>query len=394
MTLEKILLLHVTWGFLILNLLIAWIPPGGLFLIGVRELWMPMVLLLLFRNNCIPSIIFIFFVGSVGGVQLTQGFGSVDIISYIYGLRDIFLIVLIVEIISGKINISNSRFDVNNFVSIVLILASIDVLVSNIIGLNVYKNIFNLESYYANKGVDIELGFGIFGDRVGLPLYSPNLLCTMLAMYFFFDKRISQRGIRRMVAFIVCVFTATKVLPLTILYYFTARRWLIASLMFLVIFSLSFFALYEMVKEEPLLSYHFASVSGHLSSFATASATDVSSLYPSVLGSHSHAVKNMGATSQVSGLMESLLLARVADLKIWSFALLVYFTYAFAVAKSNLARKALFLFILISLLTATSNHPVAWVPALIIMNDMRRKSFTTLKNSSNWLKLCRRRYEI
>lgn len=385
MTIEKIFFTHVTWGFLLVNVLIAWIPVGGLLLIGIRELWMPLLVVLLIRNNCIHSLFFLFFIGVIGGVQFTQEFGGVEIISYFYGMRDILLLILVAEMISGKISITAANFNVNSFVVTVIILALLDVIISSILGVDIYKNLFNLDAYYANKGVEIELGFGILGDRVGLPLYSPNLLCTMLAMLFFFDNRIQQSDSKRLLPLIVCVFTATKVLPLTLFYYFTGRRWLAASLVLLVSFFSSFWVLYDLVKDEPLLSYHFASVSGHLSSFATTLASDVISFFPSILGAHSHAIKNMGSNEVVSGLMESMLLARVADLKVWSFALIVYIALMFVVAKNDLGRKALFIFILISLLTATSNQPVAWVPALLVLYHSSQMSSPTLGKTFMWL---------
>ena len=342
---------------------------------------MPLVLLILIRNQRFASLVLLLFVGAIGMVEFNELFYFESSVSFLYGLRDVFLIVLVAELASGNIKTDNIDFNLSFFLYTVMFLALCDAVISNILELDFYRGAYNLESYYANKKVEIQLGFGILGDRIGLPLYSPSLLGTMLPMYYFFDKRIALPAGERTVALIVSVFTATKVVPLMIIYYLVGRRWLIATLLGIPLLLVVFAVLYEFAGDDPFLSTHFSSVLGHLQSFTTALEANVFSFRPDLLGSNSTAIVNLASSGGVeTGLMESLILARLADLKAWSILLAIYIVYFNFSIKSEFGRKIFFIFVLVSVLTATSNHPIAWVPALVLIYQKHPPRVSTARS--------------
>ncbi|HGS4592127.1 TPA: hypothetical protein ACMDO9_003480 [Vibrio cholerae] len=359
-----------TWGYLTFNILVAWMPSLDLPLLALRESWMVILVVFLFKTRRSVSLLLIFFISLVGFVPYFSGEFDIDIIGYFYGFRDIFLLILIVELLKLHDDFFPKKINVFNFLYIILSVSLLDVVLTNLLGFDIVQKILGVDNYYINKGVDINLSNGILGDRVGAPLFSPNLLCTLLGLVYFFDKRIfCGKLVFKFIALVVSIFTVSKVILVTVGFYFLGKRWLIP-----IIVSLSSIPIiYVIVNtvylglDDGSLKYHFASVIGHLNAFTMAMENNVLSITPDPLGSHSIAMRVMSGGTDVGAGIESSILTRLSELKVFYLLVVFYIFHSLIYIKNNLRRKFLVSFLVISLLTATSNQPVAFMPALFLL---------------------------
>lgn len=370
LTTRRTLFFLTTWGFLITNWLVAWIGPLSLPLLALRDSWMALLVLYLVQRKRVVSLLFLLVVGIVGAISVldADAAASASVITYIYGYRDLFLIVLLVELLSDNAAPTVDSKEIDFFVKVVVVLAMLEVVLQNILGTTLVNTFFNTGSYYSNKGVDINLTNGILGSRIATPLYSPNLLCTLLATYYFFERDAERKGFGRFFAGVASIFTLSKVFLVALFFYVLKKRWkaaLIGAIIALVpiYYLLNFY--YQEI-DSPLLKYHLASLIGHFSAFEKSVAGDIMTLYPDILGSNSIAA-NWKATEDVGGI-ESSILVRLSELKAYYLITICYFIYGFIRIRDERKRKVLAFFILVTLVTATSNHPVCYVPLIYALN--------------------------
>ena len=76
-------------------------------------------------------------------------------------------------------------------------------------------------------------------------------------------------------------------------------------------------------------------------------------------------VINQGTDSGAG--IESIILARLSELKVYYFIVIAYIIYSLFQLKNNKEEKFITFFVVLSLLTATSNQPVAFIPALFLL---------------------------
>jgi hypothetical protein len=369
---RKLLFYLTTWCFLGINILIAWLPIFNLPLLAIRESWMILLLVFICLNRSYISLCFILIIGAFGAAPFVNDFVPMQLLGYFYGFRDIFLLVLLVELAKYKSNLDVTKKEVNVFVFFVMILAFIDFLITNVLDMGLMEFIFRTKDYYGNKGIDINLSNGILGDRVGVPLYSPNLICTLLAAYYFLDSRINRsNNFVKLFAFIVAVVTMTKVIIFSLCFYVLGRFWALPVLMGILSLFPFYLVLHDFYISLPtgLLKYHIASVLGHLHAFDIASTNNIYSFIPEPLGSHSIAMKVLRGDGSSGPGIESSILARASELKIYYLFVVAYIIYSLISLKNDVLRKFIAFFVLLSLLTATSNQPVAWVPILFLIRS-------------------------
>lgn len=370
---RRVLFFLTTWGFLLTNWMVAWAGPLSLVLLAIRDSWMLLLVVYLTQRKRAISLLFLLIIGLIGAVSAldSEGGGS-SVITYIYGYRDLFLIVLLVELLSEDAAPTVASDEIELFVKTVVWFAMLEVVLQNFLGTSLVNTFFNTGSYYSNKGVDINLSNGILGARIATPLYSPNLLCTLLATYYFFERNSERKGFIRFFAGVASIFTLSKVFLVSLFFYVLNKRWKAALLVALVALIPAYYLLtfyYETI-DSPLLKYHLASLIGHFSAFEKSVAGDIMTLYPDVLGSNSIAA-NWKQTEDVGGI-ESSILVRLSELKAYYLIVVCYFVYAFRKIRDERKRKLLAFFILVTLVTATSNHPVCYVP-LIYALSLRNK---------------------
>jgi len=374
-SIRKLLFYLTTWCFLVINILVAWVPSLNLPLLAIRESWMILLLVFICLNRSYISLFFILVIGVFGAAAFVNDFAPSQLLGYFYGFRDIFLLVLLVELAKYKSNLDVTEKEVNVFVFFVMILASIDFVITNVLNMGLMESFFRTNDYYSNKGIDINLSSGILGNRVGVPLYSPNLLCTLLAAYYFLDRRISRSTVFvKLFAFIVAAVTMTKVILFSLCFYVLGRFWALPMLIGI----LSLFPFYLLLNDfyislpVGLLKYHVASVLGHLHAFEIASTNNLYSLIPDPLGSHSIAMKVLNGEGGAGPGIESSILARASELKIYYLFVVAYVIYSLLKIKDDVLRKVIAFFVLLSLLTATSNQPVAWIPILFLIRSKKK----------------------
>lgn len=371
----KLLFYYTTWGYLITNFLVAWIGSLSLIFMALRDMWVFIFIFLLIKTKNFFPLILIFIMFIYGTVGIVEYFDVNIIFSIFYGFRDIVLIVLIVELLKIKDNLNISKKEINIFINFVVLIAFIHIILLTFFNSNIVNEVFHMSQYYSNKGIDINLSNGFFGqDRTSVPLYSPNLVCTLIVTYYFLQKDIPQKIYWKLIAFIVAVFTLSKVLVVGLFFYFFNKSWKYILIIIILISIPLYFALLEYYTglEVGLLKYHLASTIGHLHAFERSIETGLTTFIPDILGSNSIASKVLSGNNEAG--IESTLLARLADYKIYFLILLSYVAYNFKHLTNNVEKKTYVFIFVILLLTATSNHPVVYIPFIYLLNFMRRKN--------------------
>lgn len=371
----KVFFYYTTWGYVITNFLVAWITSLSLVFMILRDFWVFIFIFLLIKTKNFFPVILILIMLIYGIVGILEYFDVNIIFSIFYGFRDIILIVLIVELLKIKDSFNISKNEINIFVNFVVLIAFVHIIISTFFNSNIVNEIFNMSNYYNNKGIDINLSNGFFGqDRTSVPLYSPNLLCTLIVTYYFLQKDIPQKIYLKFIALIVAFFTLSKVLVIGLFFYFFNRSWKYILTIVILVSIPMYFVLIEYYNnlEMGLLKYHLASTIGHLNAFQISIETGLTTFIPDILGSNSIASKVLSGNNEAG--IESTLLARFADYKIYFLILLIYVIYNFRYLISNVEKKTYVFIFIILLLTATSNHPVVYVPFIYLLNFIKRKN--------------------
>jgi hypothetical protein len=161
----------------------------------------------------------------------------------------------------------------------------------------------------------------------------------------------------------------SKVLVFALAFYVIRTKWklpVILGLSSLLPFYILLDSYYSTLPPG-ILKYHTASLLGHFHAFAMAIENDLFSLVPEPIGSHSIAMQVINEGKDSGAGIESIILARLSELKIYYLFVVAYIIYSLAQLKNNTEEKFITFFIILSLLTATSNQPVAFIPALFLL---------------------------
>lgn len=373
-SLRRLIFFWTTWGYLLTNFLMAWFSGLSLVFIATRESWMLLLLALLVRIRSYPSLAFIGVIALYGAAPFIEGMKGYEVLGYIYGMRDIFLLVLIIELIRSPADLNVSEKEIFSFIYFVVGIAITDAITTNVLGMNIVESIFKISSYYSNKGVAINLSNGLMGQRIGTPLYSPNLLCTLLACCFFFDHRVVKGKLFvKAMALIVIAFTTTKVIVFSLGFYLARSWWKILTILGLVALLPLYFSLVSYYETVPFgfLKYHLSSILGHFNAFVMAIENNLLTFIPEPLGSKSIAISAMAEGVGPGAGIESSILARFSELKIYYFIVIAFMMYSLFKINHDVEKKFVVFFIVLSVLTATSNQPVAFIPALYLLKSLK-----------------------
>jgi hypothetical protein len=233
-----------------------------------------------------------------------------------------------------------------------------------------FEDIFRTKQYFANKGVESNLTTGILGNRLSVPLYSSALLCTLFSVFYLFDKKIKSNRFERFLGLVASIFTVSKVLPLDLFFKLLGKYWKV-----LIIFSSVFITAvlvwlnsFRQTLETGFWSYHLASTFKHIGAFAYAAEIGLFQLVPSLIGSHSVLGKNFLGSGDNSYTIESSLLSRVLDLKVFSVVFILFLIWPLFTWKNVVKSRFWAMFLVIMSLTATSNHPIVYVPFIFYIN--------------------------
>lgn len=364
---DKLLFYHVSFGFLLSNILIAHFGGNQIVSISillVRDSWvLTLSIALLLRRNwlIIGFIITAFIFGFVPVFDPQVNFVATI---FLYGLRDVFLIGFIFYII-GQNNFRSHNKAFNIFLLVVLSLAVLQ-LTLQLYGLDqLNERIFMTERYFASKGVISNIEGGFFGFRLTAPFYSASLLATLFILVVVLTK---LKLIYKTVLALLSIFTLSKVVPLVMVVYIF-RRHMIATV---VGISIAIFVFYFYLQSfidstgHSIFTFHAASILDRIN--AIFSLGDDGAIFgrPELLGNNSiYSAVLLGFDP--SKAPESMIIAKILDYK-WSFIFVAFFVIIACIKTSENKRYLLVTFFAISILSGLSNHPICFLPFAFVAN--------------------------
>jgi hypothetical protein len=368
-----------TWGYLLVNIVIAWVPSLSSLFLLVRDSWVFIFLIYLFVHKKFISLYTLMSLLIVGSISLVERFDIPAIMTIFYGFRDLALYFLVFEFLLVSKKFSISEKNILLFVRVIMIISFLQIILT-IFGLgNIIDAFFNTNAYFQNKGVASNLSSGFFGDRLSVPLYSSALVCTLISIFYLFERKLKFNFFEKFIALIVSIFTLSKVLVVVLFFRVIGKWWKSFFLIGLLSFPLIYIILddYRKTLEIGIMSYHLASTFHHIHAFIFALEIGFLDFIPSILGSHSVAGSNFLGGGDYT--IESSLLARTLDLKIYSLIFLCYVVFQYNKLSLDIKKKFIFMFLVLMALTATSNHPVIYLPFIFYLNILENRCQGLLK---------------
>lgn len=364
----------MTWGFVIANTVIAHSGSSTNAILIVRDSWTILAFVYLILVGAFAELLIILWVVTVATIAiLLNDFDLSRAQIMAYGLRDIFLIVLISRLLYGREAWTSGRRPADKFLIFCLAFASLEIaqLLFHF-DIGIYK-IFPMSEYYEEKGVTANLYGGLFEmNRVSVPLYSPNILGAMLILSAIYSPR-SKKSIYSLVLASASLFTTTKNIFVAIfvrLLSFSKFALVIFCMLGLPLGFLFFSAVFSNATSAFVL-YHSASILGHFHAFQQSADAGLFNIVPSLVGSKSTLAAAMSCCD-IRGI-ESTLLARWVELGLWFTPVLLYLIYVASKIKDREKFSFFCLFLLLITLSSTNNHPIAYFPALIYLCSNERK---------------------
>ncbi len=361
--------IYTTFGFLFINVLIAWVPSASLILLAVRDAWMIIFLIILIKKN---ETFYVFFLvsylllGIIGIVNI--GINSSSIIVYVYGARDLFLIVMFFYFLKQE-ELSFKVSHVWFFVYFVLVLSMLEIIAFYAGIGSTYRNVFQIEQYFLSKGIISNLNGGLLGVRLSIPFYSPALVCSLFSLLIF----IKTSAFKKILYLIVSFYTSSKILMVVLLFKLSRKL----AIFILPSIGGGLFVLSQLlpqvIAEYPnsIYSFHAASILDHINALNFFNG-EFFSLVPKLLGESSIASLQILGKSDIDG-PESLLIARLLDFKLLSIGLVLLFIKE--LLNSEFQHKIyIMLFCTIIMFSSLSNHPVAYLPFLLLLANEKAYS--------------------
>ena len=358
MNIRNFLIFYVTFGFLFCNLFAAALPQYALIFIALRDAWIGVFLLLLIKEMKVMLLLFIAFVAIIGSIDFFNlGINMQHVLVYFYGLRDIMLIALLIYFLRLPVLFNKSKL-IYYFIFIVIFLSSIQIF-SELLDINLAEEVYNTKNYFAAKGIVSNLNGGIFGQRISAPFYSPALVCTMFSLLLL----LRFKFLYKILLLSICILTSSKILALVFIFIIFENYAIFFFPIIIVSIPLINYILNQIIQEYPasIYSFHAASILDHIDAISFIPQLEI---LPSLLGYHSI------ASTQILGLdidgPESLLIARILDLGIFSIVFILFLLY-FIYKLGKKRRKYLILFLIICFFSSLSNHPVGYIPFLVLL---------------------------
>ncbi len=375
--LEKILFYQISYVFLFSNILIAHLDSDfSLPILAIRDSWILTLAILLIRKGDLISI-FLLSAGILFGVSPVIGGYQFKPLIFLYGLRDLFLIVFVFYILANRpFRIHWLSFSIYSL--FVISLAALQ-LAFQLFGLHEYDELlFATSEYFSSKGVESNLRGGIFGLRLTAPFYSASILGTFL-IFLIFIPIISKKI--KILAFPISILTVSKVVPLSLYFLLLKNRHISAVLV--LTFSLATLPMllgeFLSNSEPSILTFHAASVMDRFNSIPNMSELG-GRLYPQLLGSGS-VVAQVLMNGDPSSAPESIFFARINEYGYFSFflfspILLMYF----AIGKG--VRYLFIIFLAISFLSGLSNQPICYLAFAFLLRDSSKRMHPMVSFSS------------
>lgn len=347
--------------------MIAWVNPISLPVQLLRDSWFVYPFIIAFKKNDI-SLIILFYILFIGILLFIFNFSVKNLQLFLYSFRDYSLIILVCQLLmfNSQFNLTKKVLNFINFVIIIAVISSI----IQFINPALVDFIYQKNEYFINKGVSTNLGFGLFGERLMHPFYSPNLLGEFLFFIFLtVNYKFLTKFKYKKVAIVIGLLTLTKSFIINIIFkYFKSKAlFIIISGITGVFLIYTILLQYVTTYSDLFLINHVYSIIGHLNAFSHF--YEFFKFVPTYFGEKS--VLNNVLRGVVEPGIESTLLARLYEIKIiFSIPFIVYLLYVSRKLKEE--KKILFLcFITLLFLTSTANHPIIIIPAIYLLNEKR-----------------------
>lgn len=366
-SLKTLILVYTTACWTVFNIAIAHLPTAALFIIVLRDSWIILCFFYFFKTKQWFELLLLIYILLIGVITLAFDNLSLGGLKFtIYGLRDFALILLVMVLLNSR---PSTKFEYQfskNFVLFCCLVALLEIVDLYILKTNTMHQAFALDSYYSNKGVDINLSGGFSGiSRIVLPLYSPNLLGGLLALSVVYMYRSTSFTNKLLVVF-TSIFTLTKNIVLIFSLYNLLKSRL--GILFLIFSSGVVITLLNpdvlALLEDPLIKYHASSVIGHLNAFSIAGTYNLFSFIPTPIGENSIAAAIATNTADSAGI-ESSILARWSELGLWMLPFLIYLTIKVLSYRSHPKQIFALIFLMLLLFSATNNHPIMYLPPIM-----------------------------
>lgn len=363
---DSILLFQIGPVWLFLNLIMAFTNSNSLSLalIGLRDSWLFGLIILLFLKKQWEYLVFFYLSALLGLLPILWSISDFSLSIYLYGLRDIGLILFIFCIVNNKIESSPK---IIRATAIVIIFgALLQIIVQLLLGDEIFQSISNANNYFSNKGIESNLKGGFFGDRIYYPLYSSSLVGTFLSIYFFTKKKIFVK----VTILIIAVLTLSKAILVLFFFYFLKNdiRTRVVILICLLTFLLPPLIQKLLLTLEPsILSFHLASILDRFNAFNYLD--ELLFKLPDYLGFNSVAGYVLSGRD-ASLAPESLIIARLLDYKQFTFFIIIAsFPIFHKMSKYQLNTISPIFFLL--LFSSLSNHPIAFLPLILLSKKNR-----------------------
>ncbi len=358
---DKLLFYHVSFAFLLSNILIAHFGGNqivSLSILLVRDSWvLTLTIALLLRRNwqVVGFLTTAFIFGCAPAFDPEARFVTTI---FLYGLRDVFLIGFVYYII-GHNNFLSHKNAFNIFILLVLSLALLQ-LTLQLLGLDqLDEQIFRTDQYFSSKGVVSNIEGGILGFRLTAPFYSASLLATLFILVVVLTD---FKWVYKWTLSLASLFTVSKVVPLVVVAYIFRRHMIVAA-MGIAIAIVSFYLYLQMYIdsfEQSIFTFHAASMLDRVNALSALGDKGAIFGYPDLLGSNS-ILSAVLLGLDPSSAPESMIIAKILDFK-WTFIFVAFFVIAAYKKTSSEKKFLLFIFFAISILSGLSNHPICFLP--------------------------------
>ncbi len=343
-----------------MNILPVVIDLNPFIFLGLREVWVVLFLLIIIARKNLKLIkIYVLAVILFACISLALNINQFNGFIFYYGFRDMLFIATIPYLLSLKVE----KKTVKNFIHVVFLLATIQIVLSFILSNDQLLNLLKINEYYESKGVKSNVYGGITGIRLIFPFYSSGLLGMFFTLSFLFFK-----GRKRIISTVFALLTASKVaIMVPGLYLIRKSKILLTSVLIFIFIVFPAGIEYALKNVEVgFWSFHLSSIKDRFSILDTFNLNRLS-FQPDLLGTNSVAGYVLSGRDP-SLAPESLIIARGLDFQLY----FPFFVLLLLLLINSLKGKTqhIFTILLITLIfTNLSNHPIAFIPLLLIKND-------------------------
>jgi hypothetical protein len=353
--------ISLLWIFINLLMSISSLSPYSLFLLGLRDSWVLTFLILLILESKIKYLIPLSICLLLGFLPIVYQAELFVFKVFLYGVRDIFLFFFLIYIVDSNVCSYEKKYI--NLCFYIIILGSLFQLITQYLyGDSYFYTFSNPDIYYGSKGVSTNSSGGLFGSRLFYPLYSSSLIGTFLALYFFAKVKV----INKILSLLISILTFSKaILVILFLYSFKKKRNFIILLLIISVFFLPPILKTILNENETgILTFHVSSIIDRFNAFDYLKQSFF--MLPDYIGYNT--IAGYVLTGRDASLAsESFIISHIIDYKILIFVVFPFLLFLISSIKPQ-SRKNLYPLFFILFFSSLSNHPIAFLPVILLIN--------------------------